>query len=295
MYTCADIKLQNQQDAFSAMFMFVSREILNLCGVRTGEGIIREAVRRAGRDRGFFQLQWLKDNGQKTDLQHLYLPEQGCAADPRRRYQRFFDETDRQIWEVYSCPMADFWRNQQEERIGSFFCEEYMYSCVQSYTNGVGQLNLSKVLTNPRDNFCCFSAYFRQANMSIEREKEALMTSDDADSSFSNQPYLSFEDHIHTLTISVYYYLLKVAEERYGREGVNAICEGLKKWQLQAIDFLKRKAVYTSQKLDNTFLSENFPLPLVSEEDSFWNQYSGHNARDLMQRLVLSPIKSEEV
>ena len=47
MYTYTDIKLQNQQDAFSAMFLYVSRNILRLCGERTGEGVVREAVRRA--------------------------------------------------------------------------------------------------------------------------------------------------------------------------------------------------------------------------------------------------------
>lgn len=46
MYTYTDIKLQNQQDAFSAMFLYVSRNILRLCGERTGEGVVREAVRR---------------------------------------------------------------------------------------------------------------------------------------------------------------------------------------------------------------------------------------------------------
>ena len=41
MYTYTDIKLQNQQDAFSAMFLYVSRNILRLCGERTGEGVVR--------------------------------------------------------------------------------------------------------------------------------------------------------------------------------------------------------------------------------------------------------------
>ena len=52
MYTCADIVQQNQQDAFSAMFLCLGREILALCGTRAGEGVIREAVRRAGRRDG---------------------------------------------------------------------------------------------------------------------------------------------------------------------------------------------------------------------------------------------------
>ena len=56
MYTCADIVQQNQQDAFSAMFLCLGREILALCGTRAGEGVIREAVRRAGRRDGQRQL-----------------------------------------------------------------------------------------------------------------------------------------------------------------------------------------------------------------------------------------------
>ena len=61
MYTCADIVQQNQQDAFSAMFLCLGREILALCGTRAGEGVIREAVRRAGRRDGQRQLERLRE------------------------------------------------------------------------------------------------------------------------------------------------------------------------------------------------------------------------------------------
>ena len=46
MYNYGEIKLQNKQDAFSAMYFFVSTSILEFCGRRNGEKICREAMRR---------------------------------------------------------------------------------------------------------------------------------------------------------------------------------------------------------------------------------------------------------
>ena len=59
MYNYGDIKLQNKQDSFSAMYLYVSRSILELCGRRTGEKICREAMRRAGRESGIAQREKL--------------------------------------------------------------------------------------------------------------------------------------------------------------------------------------------------------------------------------------------
>ena len=49
MYTYEDIKLQNQQDAFSAMYLCIARSVRDLWARGVGERILREACRRAGR------------------------------------------------------------------------------------------------------------------------------------------------------------------------------------------------------------------------------------------------------
>lgn len=44
------------------------------------------------------------------------------------REKTVFDEEDRQIWEVYTCPLADFWNRRGGGKLGSFYCEEYQYA-----------------------------------------------------------------------------------------------------------------------------------------------------------------------
>ena len=174
MYTYEDIKLQNQQDAFSAMYLCIARSVTDLCGRRVGERILREACRRAGRASGLQQRERLRQAGVKTNLHTLYHCGRDFVEDPRVRGQEIFDEEDRQIWEIYTCPLADYWNRRDGGKLGSFYCEEYQYARLLAYTENVGQLNLSKELTCPRDNFCRFSLFFREANMSRERAKEAF-------------------------------------------------------------------------------------------------------------------------
>ena len=105
MYTYEDIKLQNQQDAFSAMYLCIARSVTDLCGRRVGERILREACRRAGRASGLQQRERLRQAGVKTNLHTLYHCGRDFVEDPRVRGQEIFDEEDRQIWEIYTCPL----------------------------------------------------------------------------------------------------------------------------------------------------------------------------------------------
>ena len=295
MYTYADIKLQNKQDAFSAMYLYVARSILELCGARVGEGIIREAMRRAGRASGEAQLARFRESGVKANLHNLYHCSRDFVDDPRVRGQEIFDEEARQIWEVYTCPLADFWNKHGESKLGSFYCEEYQYARVLAFTEGVGQLNLSKVLTCPRDNFCRFSVYFREANMSPERAKETFAHCDPGYQPPESPADVTFGEGIRDMTISVYSQLLAVARERCGHEGVCAVAEGLKKWAVQAVEAMKVQAAHTLKPLDAEFVEKNFPLSVDAASDPAWNGCADPDARKLMQALVLAPIAAQEV
>lgn len=291
MYTYTDIKLQNQQDAFSAMFLYVSRNILRLCGERTGEGVVREAVRRAGRASGRRQMERLRAAGVKTNLYNLFSCGRDFTEDPRMREKAVFDEEDRQIWEVYTCPLADFWNRRGGGKLGSFYCEEYQYARVLAFTEGVGQLNLSKELTCPRDNFCRFSLYFREANMTPQRAKETFAHCDPGYQAPAELPAdAAFGAGVRDMTISIYCHLVEVARERCGREGVCAVAEGLKEWSAQALEALHTQAVHTLCPLDHTFAEKNFPLPLHIGEEEAWAPYPDPEARKMMQNLVLDPI-----
>ena len=134
MYTYEDIKLQNQQDAFSAMYLCIARSVTDLCGRRVGERILREACRRAGRASGLQQRERLRQAGVKTNLHTLYHCGRDFVEDPRVRGQEIFDEEDRQIWEIYTCPLADYWNRRDGGKLGSFYCEEYQYARLLAYT-----------------------------------------------------------------------------------------------------------------------------------------------------------------
>lgn len=82
MYTYEDIKLQNQQDAFSAMYLCIARSVTDLCGRRVGERILREACRRAGRASGLKQRERLRQAGVKTNLHTLYHCGRDFVEDP---------------------------------------------------------------------------------------------------------------------------------------------------------------------------------------------------------------------
>ena len=138
--------------------------------------------------------------------------------DPRVRGQEIFDEEDRQIWEIYTCPLADYWNRRDGGKLGSFYCEEYQYARLLAYTENVGQLNLSKELTCPRDNFCRFSLFFREANMSRERAKEAFAHCDPGYEAPKDPPAdVSFGEGIRDMTISIYANILETAREICGR------------------------------------------------------------------------------
>ena len=160
MYNYGEIKLQNKQDAFSAMYFFVSTSILEFCGRRNGEKICREAMRRAGRESGLAQKKKFIDAGIKTNLQTLFHSARDYVPDPRFHAKELFNEEQRQVYEIFTCPMADFWNSRGGGKVGSFFCEEYHYARLLAFTDNVGQLCLSNYLTCPRDNFCHIAAFY---------------------------------------------------------------------------------------------------------------------------------------
>lgn len=294
MYNYGDIKLQNKQDSFSAMYLYVSRSILELCGRRTGEKICREAMRRAGRESGMAQREKLQAANVKLNLQTLFHCGLDYVPDPRFRGQEIFNEEERQIYEVYTCPMADFWNSRDGGKLGSFFCEEYHYARLLAFTGGVGQLCLSNSLTCPRDNFCRISTFYREANLTAEEAKASFAHCDPGYTPPQPPADADFGQGVARLAVGVYYYLLETAQEICGQEGVCAVAEGLKQWAAQAVEALRVQAVHTLLPVDADFVAKNFVLSTDSASDPLWQGHTGHNARELMQTLVLDTVVQAE-
>ena len=287
MYTYPEIKLQNKQDAFCAMYHNICRSIFALCGAYEGEGVIRSAVRAAGEASGAEQLKKLTQAKACTDLSNLYRLGPDIAIDPRIRANVIFDEKDRQVFEIYTCPLADYWKRHGGERAGMIFCEEYNLAKVKAYTENKGQMNLSKKLSDPRDCFCRFSVYFRQANMSKERAEEVFGAAADKKA----VPSLSFDEAIAKLTISVYCSLYSAAESAFSAQGVLAVGKGLEAWANEASASIKVQARNTLNIVDDAFIKLNFPLRIDGGDEAWALFPNGAEAKALMQRTVFSAMQ----
>lgn len=287
MYNLDEIKLQNQQDCLSRMYMEVAGSILDNAG-RKAEGIIREAVRRFGADRGNELKKKHIENHIKTNLLSLFTIGCDCKEDPRVRKNIIEQNEQVRLWEVYTCPMADMWNKSDKSKLGSFYCEECTHALVNSYTEGKGQTNLSNILTCKRDNFCRFSVYFRPANLTDEKKELCF-----GENNTTNIEEVDFKQGVNSSFIKLYYYLLEVSEERLGEEGICAVALGLRKLVQSTANAIAKQADHTGNPVDEKFIDKNFPLNINSNKEPLWESYNNHNAKELIDINFLIPLRKQ--
>ena len=282
MYNIDEIKVQNQQDCWSMMYMYIARGIMDVCG-RAGEGVIREAVRRYGMDRGAAMKERLEKAGFKTNLKTLFTIGSDCTVDPRFRENLLREDEQVRLWEVYTCPLADFWKEYGEEDLGHYFCEQCTHACVKAFTDGKAQTNLSKKLTHG-NNFCRFSVYYRPANLDPDKRGASFAEFDpgyqEPDPSVLKP--VEAKASINLNMLKLYYYLLEVATERFGNEGASAVAQGLQGFAEDCAEMMKVKAEHTLKQPDAEFLGLNFPMALCSDEEPFWKDHDKYNAKKIM-------------
>lgn len=307
MYNLDEIKLQNQQDCLSKMYMELAKSICESTG-KKAEGIIREAVRRYGADRGKELKEKHLNKGIKTNLMSLFTESCECSNDPRFRKNIIEQNEQVRLWEIYTCPMADMWNKSGKSKLGSFYCEECTHALVSAYTDGKGQTNLSNILICERDNFCRFSVYFRPANLSEEKRKlcfgdaentdVALAEKEENNSDIMNNEYKAcmfeeFKQDINTMFIKLYYYLLEVSQEILSDEGVCAIALGLRNLTKTILSSITTQAENTGNIVDKEFIYINFPLNIDSANEPLWEKYSKNDAKKLIDINFLIPLKKQ--
>ena len=86
MNTIHEIGLQNQQDFWAMLYMYVGRSILDVCG-RRGEKAVRLAVREMAREKGKKLASSYREQGVKTNLETLFAGGNHCSDDPRVRME----------------------------------------------------------------------------------------------------------------------------------------------------------------------------------------------------------------
>ncbi|MCC8027287.1 MAG: L-2-amino-thiazoline-4-carboxylic acid hydrolase [Clostridium sp.] len=296
MNTIQEIGLQNQQDFWAMLYMYMGKRIMDICG-RRGEKAIRLGLRNMAVEKGRRLRADYLSKGVKTNLETLYAAGNNCSDDPRVRMEVLRQDEDIRIWEIYTCPMASLWLDQGQGWLGNLYCEENQHGLIQGFTGGKGQMNLTKKLTCHRtngcraDNYCRFSSYYRAANTDEEQRRESFTASDE-----EYQPFVPLErpgskEEIGRRCIETVVYMAKAAVEVCGPEGLQAVSLGLKDLAEPVARLMKHFAEATLSSDMEAFLAENLPVSLGKETDPLWGSLGGAEAARMFDVNFLTPFK----
>lgn len=287
MFAINEIEAENKNSIFPRMFYFLAQSVSATCG-RSGEGAVREAVRRFATERGSSMKKEHQKANRKQNVKSYY-----CASDSprdtRKRETLLCLDEEVCLKEVYTCPYADIWKRYEASDIGNWFCEEYEKAKFEAYTSGYGQAHLSSRLTNDMENHCRFSMYYRQANVSPEEAMEC----------FTDEPHKEAisEDYDEQFYISstkqcvmFYYAMYEVAGERLGHEGVCAVANGLKALAKDVFATMRIQARHTRCRCDNEFAEKNFALPLLITDEIYTAGQENEDANFILQKHLLDPV-----
>lgn len=297
MNTIHEIGYQNQQDFWAMLYLHMGRSIMRICGAQ-GEKAVRRAVRRMAEKKGRRLRESLCSDEIKTNLETLYALGCDCCSDPRFRMKILRQDENVRIWEVYTCPLAALWLNQGEGWLGSLYCEENQHGLINGFTEGVGQLNLTKKLTCRRtngcraDDYCRFSAYYRTANADGEQRRMSFTGEDEEYRPFTSQKQGTNRDETGRRCIETLYYMLEAAGEIAGEDGVRAVAAGLRELAVWAADQMKYGMVATLNFNVRDYLEANLPVSMETGEEPLWEIYGGHYAPCLFELNFLAPFRA---
>lgn len=284
MNSIREIPLQNQQDFWSMLYLYLGKNILQVCG-RKGEQAIRQALQKLGTEDGLRYRQACLDQGCKTNLRSLFAMGCACSNDPRVRTTVRCDQEQVHLWETYTCPLADLWQDHDQAFLGNFYCEDYQWALIRAYTDGAGQFHTTKKLLCHRtngcrpDNHCCFAAYYRPANVGEEQRAQSF-SEDGGQQAPLPVPFQTYAQAMTAKCIRTVKYLAEAAEEHFGSEGLNAVALGLRELVQPTADMMRHDADATLSADLADFTARNLPVRLDTDDDS-WVQYGDERSRRL--------------
>lgn len=294
MYRIDELEIQNLQDSWSSMYIILARNIMEMFG-RSGEGVIREAIRRYGRDLGMETRKLHLNKAIKINLKNLYSHASNLHYDPRFRENLIRLDEQVYISDVITCPMASIWNKNNCKALGRLYCEEFYQAYYKSYCYSKAQINISKTLTHDGDNHCQMSMYFRPANLEKELRDKCF---EGANFDYKSEKKIDInpkeaKEIYKSLWLKMYYFILEVAYERYSYNGLAAIAQGLQKLAVDASDFLIKRADMTGNTLNSSFISKNYPVDIDIAEDSFWDKYSEYDAKEILNINFIHGFKRQ--
>ena len=292
MYTYEQKCMMNLGDAYTLLYGFVAGNIIETCGV-DGEAAVREATRQFGYDRAeTTRAKHLAVNA-KINMLNLFTLYHDLPGDPRfRRELQEIKPTER-VSHTLVCPMADIWKEYGWMKIGRIYCEEFHPACYSHYAFDQSLVNLSKTLTQEGDEYCDFNVILRPQDV---KEELRPICFEEYDPDYQKPDFPEQEVNgkkgFALLSIKLYYYLLKYAQEYLGDAGRDAVRCGLENFADAMAELLKKRAGRDMYEINAVYISENLPLELDSVRDmGIWDSYSAYESRELMQEACSDKMR----
>ena len=285
MFTIYEIEQENQQSVFPRLFYFLAKNIVATCG-RGGEGAVREAVRDLGAKHGRELRGAHRNAGLKQNVK-CYQCASDEATDTRKRQCVSILDEEVCVKEVYTCPWADIWQRYRCSEIGRWYCEEFEKAKFEAYTGGKGQMHLSQLLTEERNNHCRLAMYYRKANLT-EKEAAEVFTENRHTPAREDDRTERFYRPAGELCRELYYAMYDAAARKFGDEGRCAVAAGLREFAADAITVLRDQARRTLHHCDAAFAKANFPLALENSGST----PEQAEADRMLERLLLFPMRT---
>ena len=126
------------------LYTFIAKELTERRG-SDGEQILREAVRRYGRDRGLTNQKRLLDHNIKINLLTLFNEGRDRPGEPRFTSRVIRNTREERISETLICSFADVWKKYDAKWLGRIYCEEFHLACYEAFSFGKAKINLTAV------------------------------------------------------------------------------------------------------------------------------------------------------
>ena len=240
MYSTEELPLQDRQDFWNPLYTSFCRTICEKYKVE-GEAVIRRAVGSVGYWQGEQQRRDYERSGISTDLNAFFQSGRGAVCDPRSVATIYTQTKEVRLWDQFTCPMPNYWKANNAEAYGLFYCEEYMKSFLSGYTGGKGQFHLSMTLSDKRDMCCQFAAYLRPANLDAQQRCTAFEKKAVPEGAAS----ISFADYMQEKAVLLCVFIWKELDEAFGKEGAQLYTNALRRFEKESEAMLEDIAILT--------------------------------------------------
>ena len=294
MYTYAEKCTMNLADSYTLLYGFIAGKLIQNCGVE-GEAAVREATRQFGYDRAETTRKKHLAVGAKINMLNLFTLYHDLPGDPRFRRELQEINPQERVSHTLICPMADIWKEYGQMAIGRIYCEEFHPACYSHYAFDQTRVNLSKTLTQEGDEYCDFNVILRPEQMEPALRRECFEEYDpDYVKPEFPQEEIDGKKGFASLSVKLYFYLLKYGAMMLQEKGTEAVRQGLREFARAIGELFLKRAKEDGLKVDANYFKDNFPLDLdVNVDQELWENYTDYSSREEYENEFVRTIKEK--